>query len=353
MTAMVRSTDTSEIELCPCITGEGGGALIPVLRRTSACGRRGEAVERCALKGLGRRCVKGGPGRPSQSAWPDLGCSGFAPMAAPTSRKDLAWTMSVELAFETDRLVVRELLEEDLEPLLRVYASNPDYLAPTEGSAGQPGRYDLEMLKRDLHIAHITPGRWMAGLFLKPSGEAVGVLDWMQKNPSDGKPWIGLLMVRADLHRQGLATEAFKGLAAELLTAGCAVVRAGVIKRNPAGLALTQRLGFRPVSIQLMKMALRKKCSCSSALSSNRARSSRANLGLQLAPADRDTETAPDRGAVANRIMDLRGPRVRAARPRPSRRAQSACDTARGFAVGATGGGPLATRLARPSAAAA
>lgn len=163
--------------------------------------------------------------------------------------------MSIELAFETDRLVVRELLEEDLEPLLRVHASNPDYLALTEGSAGEPGRYDLEMLKRDLHVAHITPGRWVAGLFLKPSGAAVGALDAMQKNPSDGNPWIGLLIVGADLHRQGLATEACKGLAAELLTAGCAVVRAGVIKRNPAGLALTQRLGFRPVSIQLMKMA--------------------------------------------------------------------------------------------------
>jgi hypothetical protein len=27
----------------------------------------------------------------------------------------------------------------------------------------------------------------------------------MEENPSDGTPWLGLLMIRADLHRHGLA----------------------------------------------------------------------------------------------------------------------------------------------------
>jgi hypothetical protein len=43
-------------------------------------------------------------------------------------------------AFETERLVIRELREEDLEAVLPVYTSNPGYLALTEGSGGEPGR---------------------------------------------------------------------------------------------------------------------------------------------------------------------------------------------------------------------
>jgi hypothetical protein len=30
----------------------------------------------------------------------------------------------------------------------------------------------------------------------------VGLTDWMDENSEDGKPWIGLLMIRADRQRQ-------------------------------------------------------------------------------------------------------------------------------------------------------
>jgi hypothetical protein len=30
----------------------------------------------------------------------------------------------------------------------------------------------------------------------------------MEDNPSDGKPWVGLLMIRADSQRRGFASEA-------------------------------------------------------------------------------------------------------------------------------------------------
>lgn len=104
------------------------------------------------------------------------------------------------------------------------------------------------MLERDLAVARMTPGRAMAGIFLRQSGEPVGVLDWMDENPSDGMPWVGLLMIRADRQRQGLAIEAFEGLAALLRDRGARAVRAGVMERNAAGWKLAGRLGFGPVS---------------------------------------------------------------------------------------------------------
>lgn len=157
--------------------------------------------------------------------------------------------------FETERLVVRELEEDDLDAILPVYLSNPGYLALTEGSGGEPGRYDLEMLRRDLALAWLTPGRRVAGLFLREGGEAVGVLDWMEESPSDGKPWIGLVIVRADRQRQGLASEAVEGLAGRLRELGREVVRAGTIGRNPGARALARRLGFEPISTTVRRMA--------------------------------------------------------------------------------------------------
>jgi hypothetical protein len=66
--------------------------------------------------------------------------------------------------FETPRLAVRAIRPDDLDALLDVYRSNPEYLALTEGSGGEPGRYDREMLERDVAVAAMTPGRRMAAV---------------------------------------------------------------------------------------------------------------------------------------------------------------------------------------------
>lgn len=79
--------------------------------------------------------------------------------------------------FATERLIVRELRESDLDGLLEVYVSNPAYVNLTEGSGDEPGRYDLAMLQRDFAIAQMTPGRQMLGMFPSRTGEPVGVLD--------------------------------------------------------------------------------------------------------------------------------------------------------------------------------
>jgi RimJ/RimL family protein N-acetyltransferase len=164
-------------------------------------------------------------------------------------------TLAAAKQFETPRLLVRPLAPSDLDAAFEVYASNPDYLRLTEGSAGEPGLYDRAMLERDLTIAEMTPGRQMAGISLKETGELLGVMDWMEENPSDEHPWIGLLMIRADRQRQGFARETFEGLAEQLRGSGKLAVRAGVIARDQVGRALAERLGFREISTTSQRMA--------------------------------------------------------------------------------------------------
>lgn len=47
------------------------------------------------------------------------------------------------------------------------------------------GRFDLDMLQRDFAVARAMPGRHMAGIYLREDGDAVGVIDWMEENPSN------------------------------------------------------------------------------------------------------------------------------------------------------------------------
>lgn len=158
-------------------------------------------------------------------------------------------------AFETVRLRVRGAEAGDLDDLLAVYTSNPAYLALTEGSHGEPGRYDRGMLERDFMLAQMTPGRHMLSVITKDGAGAIGVLDWMEQNPSDGYPWIGLVMVHGERQREGLGAEAVEGLLDRLRGRGMRAVRAGVIERNPAGRALMERLGFARVSETTMRMS--------------------------------------------------------------------------------------------------
>jgi hypothetical protein len=55
------------------------------------------------------------------------------------------------------RLLAAEPEEDDLQALLAVRLSNPEYLTRTEGSAGGTGAYDRAMLERDVAVAAMDP----------------------------------------------------------------------------------------------------------------------------------------------------------------------------------------------------
>ncbi len=157
----------------------------------------------------------------------------------------------MQAGFETQRLTVTPLAAGELPDVLSVYASRPEYLALVEGSAGEPARYDLAMLERDWTLAQATPGRVYAGVRLRASNELVGVLDWLDPNPADGLPWIGIVLVAAPHGRRGYGREAVEGL---LARARWPVVREAVIEGNEAGLALARALGFQPLERRLQRL---------------------------------------------------------------------------------------------------
>lgn len=157
------------------------------------------------------------------------------------------------MVLTTERLTLREAEPEDLPGLLEVYLSNPGYLALTEGTTDGPGTYDLARLQRDWRVATITPGRVLLGIYLKDTGQPVGVADFLESNPNDGLPWLGLLMIHGAWQGQGLGREAFRALADHFAGLGWTSLRIGVLRSNEAVLPFWSRLGFRQVDTRVRR----------------------------------------------------------------------------------------------------
>jgi RimJ/RimL family protein N-acetyltransferase len=151
-------------------------------------------------------------------------------------------------SLESPHLLLRDAGPEDLPVLLEVYLSNPAFVRLNEGSRGEPGYYDLEMFQRDWQVQRMMPGSHILCICDKVDGAIIGQASFLEENPEDGLPWLGLLMLHAKRQRQGLGTEAFACLAAHFrATYGWERLRLGVRRGNPAALAFWQRLGFRVV----------------------------------------------------------------------------------------------------------
>ena len=133
------------------------------------------------------------------------------------------------------------MTEEDLTRLLEIFQSNPQYLEWTEG-----GDYDLATLREDWERARDTQGRHMLALRDRASGELGGVIEYLEVNPQDGHPWIGLILVSAEHQREGLAAEAMEAVCDLITLNWASPIRLGVIDENHAGLALAVSLGFEP-----------------------------------------------------------------------------------------------------------
>jgi RimJ/RimL family protein N-acetyltransferase len=148
--------------------------------------------------------------------------------------------------YVTERLEVRGVEEADIDGLLGVYLSNPRVIAVTEGSAGEPGRYDRGMLERDLWISELDETRHTGGLFLRDGGTCVGVIDWVDGDPDAG-PSIGAVMVHAEHQRRGYGREAVLGLIGAARENGWRRLRASALASDPATTGLLRAVGMREV----------------------------------------------------------------------------------------------------------
>lgn len=111
--------------------------------------------------------------------------------------------------------MLAEATPEDVDGLLAVALSNPDFLGDHEGSAGEPGLFDRGMLERDLAVAWMDPARHPLTVRLK--NDPTRIIGWaevLDEHPSDLVPWVGLLEVHRDDQRCGYGREAAQAIVA-------------------------------------------------------------------------------------------------------------------------------------------
>jgi RimJ/RimL family protein N-acetyltransferase len=123
--------------------------------------------------------------------------------------------------------------------VLEVFQSNPRYLEWTQG-----GQYEMDTLRADWESARDTEGRHMMAISERASRELVGVIEYLDVNPNDGHPWIGLIMTRAARQREGIAREAMDAVCHHVNLNWASPVRLAVIDQNEAGIGLAESMGF-------------------------------------------------------------------------------------------------------------
>jgi GNAT superfamily N-acetyltransferase len=154
--------------------------------------------------------------------------------------------IAMGLKLESQRLVMTEAAEDDVDGLLSVALSNPDFTGDHEASGGEPGRFDRDMLERDLAVAWMDPARHP--LVLRTKEEPARVIGWaevLDEHPRDHVPWIGLLEVHQREQRSGYGREAVDALVDWARNRGATALRLGVDEGNDRGFAFWHSMGFR------------------------------------------------------------------------------------------------------------
>lgn len=145
----------------------------------------------------------------------------------------------------TARLEITEAGPDDVDGLLAVALSNPDFTGDHEGSSDEPGHFDRAMLERDLAVAEADPARHP--LVLRDRTGPRRVVGWaevLDEHPRDLVPWIGLLEVHSDLQRRGYGREAVAALVQWARARGARALRVGVDEGNDSALEFWRRLGL-------------------------------------------------------------------------------------------------------------
>jgi GNAT superfamily N-acetyltransferase len=81
-------------------------------------------------------------------------------------------------------------------------------------------------------------------MLIKLDNSYIGVIDYLDENPKDGFPWLGLLMIHRDQQGKGYAKLAYAKYEGELIHTGKSAVRLGVLKGNVKAKQFWESVGF-------------------------------------------------------------------------------------------------------------
>ena len=145
---------------------------------------------------------------------------------------------------ETDRLIIRELGEADLETMLAVYVGSADYL-----DTQTPEEPSSEMVRSDLAQAAANNSVY-CGIFRRETNEAIGVISFVPHSFRGQRDyaWLTSIMIQEKDRLEGYGTEAYQAVE-QIIFSDEAVTRIGtlLIPQFDASLRFAEKAGFERV----------------------------------------------------------------------------------------------------------
>jgi RimJ/RimL family protein N-acetyltransferase len=130
-----------------------------------------------------------------------------------------------------------KITTETLSNVLEIINSNPDY---NRLENGHQCRTEDEIKEEFLNIESDS-------FLIKNNGVYIAVIDFLHKNPKDGFPWIGLLMIHGKFRSKGYGTRIYHSFEEKLKALKYDAVRLGVLHDNLSAKEFWARQGFEYV----------------------------------------------------------------------------------------------------------
>lgn len=126
------------------------------------------------------------------------------------------------------------ITEESLDTALDILNSNPQYNTIFNGN---PTR-----TKDDIRSEFINELTY--SYLIQINNIYIGVIDFLENNPKDNYPWLGLLIIHGDYHSMGYGKKVYKEFEVKFLKDKFDAVRIGILKDNTGAKSFWTKLGF-------------------------------------------------------------------------------------------------------------
>jgi RimJ/RimL family protein N-acetyltransferase len=127
---------------------------------------------------------------------------------------------------------------EKIELEKKIHNSQPQYNLLAHGRETVTD----EMIRADFKENEEVKG---VRMIIEAEGKAVGLFDYCYKNPNDGQPWIGLLLIQAGHEKQGYGKSAVTMFEESLRKQGYNNCRLGVLQGNNKAKQFWEKLGYK------------------------------------------------------------------------------------------------------------
>lgn len=138
---------------------------------------------------------------------------------------------------------------DDLDTIQDIVNSNTAYNRMENGRPERSREELLEQLSPDQH-----------SLMIRLDGRAIGLLQYLDRNPKDGYPWLGLLMIHEELKGKGYGKAVYAAFEQRLKREGKQSVRIGVIPENEPAKGFWSSLGFRYYATKMANIGIEVHC---------------------------------------------------------------------------------------------